>query len=66
MPTNLHVDESLLREAQEIGNFKTKSETVNQALKAFVEYHKQLEIFELKGKVDYYEDYASRKARQER
>ncbi len=66
MATNLQIDNELLQEAQQLGNFKTKKDTVNQALKEFVEHHKQLEIFKLKGQIDYFDDYDHKKARQKR
>ena len=66
MATNLQIDDELLLEAQELGNFKTKKETVNQALRAFIERHKQLEILELEGQIEYYDDYDYKKQRQRR
>ena len=66
MATNLQIDDELLLEAQKIGDFKTKKETVNQALKAFIEHHKQLEILELKGQIDYYDDHDYKAARKRR
>lgn len=65
MVTNLQIDSELLREAQQLGNFETEKDAVNQALKEFVEHHKQLEIFKLKGRIDYF-DYDHKKARQKR
>ncbi len=66
MATNLQIDDRLLLEAQALGHFKTKKETVNQALKEFIEHRKQLEILNLKGQVDYYDDYDYKKQRQRR
>jgi len=47
--TNLALDASLLNLALKVGGFKSKKDTVNAALKEFVERHKQLEIVELFG-----------------
>ncbi len=53
MINNYDIDEALLSEAQTIGNFKTKKDTVNTALLEFIQRHKQLEITKLFGKVEY-------------
>ena len=66
MATNLQIDNELLQEAQQLGNFKTKKDTVNQALKEFVEHHKQLAMLELEGKIDYFEDYDYKAQRRHR
>ena len=66
MATNLQIDDALLLEAQELGDFKTKKETVNQALKEFVERRRQLMILELEGQIDYYDDYDYKEQRQRR
>ena len=57
MATNLALDDKLLKLALKVGGFKTKKETVNAALKEFVERHKQLEIIELFGTISFDDDY---------
>lgn len=57
MATNLHIDTDLLTKAQHIGHFHSKRETVNSALKEFVQRRKQLEILDWEGKVDFHEGY---------
>jgi len=57
MATNLALDNSLLDLALKVGGYKTKKETVNAALKEFVERHKQREIIELFGKLPADQDY---------
>jgi len=52
MATNLAIDEKLLEEAREVGRLRTKKETVNLALKEFVNRRKQQEITELFGTMD--------------
>lgn len=52
MPTNLAIDDRLLTEALKIGGLKTKKETVNEALREFIQRRKQLEIVKLFGKID--------------
>lgn len=63
MATNLALDEKLLSEALELGQFKTKKETVNTALKEFIERRKQMEITALFGQLPFDEDYDYKKAR---
>jgi Arc/MetJ family transcription regulator len=57
MATNLAIDDNLLILAQNIAGLKTKKDTVNQALKEFIQRRKQEEIINLFGNVDYDEDY---------
>jgi len=63
MATNLALDNTLIIEAQKIGGFKTKKDTVNTALLEFIQRHKQLEIVKLFGKIDYNADYNYKKSR---
>jgi Arc/MetJ family transcription regulator len=63
MATNLDIDERLLNEALKMGGHRTKKETVNAALKEYIQYRKQLSIKELFGKIDYYPDYDYKKMR---
>jgi len=64
MATNLAIDDNLLIEAQQLGGLKTKKDTVNKALKEFVDRRKQLEIIELFGVMEPDADYDYKKARQ--
>ncbi len=57
MATNLAIDDNLLILAQNIAGFKTKKDTVNQALKEFIQRRKQEEIINLFGNVEYDDDY---------
>ena len=63
MATNLAIDEELLRTALEVGGLKTKKDTVNLALKEFVNRRRQLEILDLFGKMDPDPDYDYKKGR---
>jgi hypothetical protein len=63
MATNLAIDNRLLNEALEISGLKTKKDTVNLALKEFVDRRKQLEIIGLFGKMDPDPDYDYKKGR---
>ena len=63
MATNLAINDKLLLEALEISGLKTKKDTVNLALKEFVDRHKQLEIINIFGKMDPDPDYDYKKGR---
>jgi Arc/MetJ family transcription regulator len=63
MATNLAINDKLLHEALEISGLKTKKDTVNLALKEFVDRHKQLEILKIFGKMDPDPDYDYKKGR---
>jgi hypothetical protein len=66
MPTNLAIDEALLKEAQKIGKHKTKKNTVNEALKEYIMKRKQKNILSLFGKVDIEPSYDYKKERKAR
>ena len=63
MPTHLAIDDELLKETIKVGQFKTKKEAVNTALREFLERRKQLEIIELFGKLDPDPDYDYKQGR---
>ncbi len=63
MATNLSIDHALLDEALEAGGLKTKKDTVNQALKEFIQRRKAAEIVSLFGTVEYDKDYDYKAAR---
>lgn len=63
MTTNLALDDKLLVEALKLGGFKSKKDTVNTALREFIERRKQKEIIELFGKMPFDKDYNYKKGR---
>ena len=63
MATNLSIDEALLSEAQKTGGLRTKKETVNQALREFIQRRKQAEVLTLFGQIDIDPEYDFKKAR---
>ena len=63
MATNLAIDDKLLAEAKKLGHFPSKKETVNSALREFIERRKQKEVVQLFGKIDYDSDYDYKKLR---
>ena len=42
-----------MEQALSVGGYRTKRETVNEALREFVQRRKRLELLKLVGKVDY-------------
>jgi len=52
MATNLAIDDNLIIEAKRLGHHKTKKEAVNQALKSYIRYKKQLNILDFFGKIE--------------
>ena len=63
MPTNLAIDDRLLAEAQKAGRHKTKRDTVNAALKEYVQRRKQQEILSVFGTIDYDSRYEYKRER---
>jgi Arc/MetJ family transcription regulator len=66
MPTNLAIDDRLLDQALTIGGYRTKRETVNEALREFIQRRQRLELAELVGKVDYDPKYDYKRERRAR
>jgi Arc/MetJ family transcription regulator len=66
MPTNLALDDRLLNEARRIGGRKTKRETVNDALREFIQRRQRLDLVALMGRVDYDSTYDYKKERRRR
>lgn len=63
MATNLALDEKILKKALEVGEQKTKKDTVNQALKEYIERRQQKRIIDLFGKIDWDPKYNYKKLR---
>jgi hypothetical protein len=63
MPTNLAINDSLLRRAQEAGGHRTKRETVTAALEEYIRHRKQQEILHLFGTIDYEDGYDYKRER---
>jgi Arc/MetJ family transcription regulator len=57
MASNLSIDNELMNIALKVGGFKSKKDTVNQALKEFVKSRKTAEIIELFGTIEYDSNY---------
>jgi Arc/MetJ family transcription regulator len=66
MPTNLAIDDQLLNQARTVGGYRTKRETVNEALREFIQRRKRLELLKLVGKVEYDQRYDYKQERRVR
>ena len=53
MATNLALDDNLLALAQKVGGMKTKKDTVNAALKEFIERRRQEEVVSIFGTIEW-------------
>ena len=53
MPTNLNINDALLRRAQRLGGHRTKRQTVETALQRYVRYLGQKKALELAGTIDF-------------
>jgi Arc/MetJ family transcription regulator len=66
MPTNLALDDNLLRKAMRVGSLRTKRETVTTALKEFIDRRMQKKILDLEGTISFRDDWDYKKDRKER
>jgi Arc/MetJ family transcription regulator len=55
--SNLQIDQSLLEQAKSLAGLPTKRETVNEALKEFIQSRLRKQLLQLRGQIEYYEDY---------
>lgn len=63
MTTNLSIDNRLLEGARLLGHHRTKRETVNQALRAYVDRCQQRRVIDFFGKRPAEADYDDKKLR---
>ena len=66
MPSNLAIDDKLLEEAKSVGGYRTKRETVNEALREFIQRRQRVELAKLFGKVEYDTGYDYKRERRHR
>jgi len=66
MPTNLHIDSDLLDQAKRLGHHRTKRETVDEALREYIQYRKRVEATEAFGTIEFDPDYDNKKMRNAR
>jgi len=53
MRTNINIDDALMSEALAVSGYKTKKETVEEALKLLITFKKQSQIRNLRGKLQW-------------
>ncbi len=66
MPTNLHIDDALLAEAQRLGGHRTKRATVDEALREYVRRRLRLGALDAFGTFDFDPDHDYKAERQRR
>ena len=66
MTNRVEIDSKLLNAAKRAGGHPTKKEAVTAALEEYVRRRGQLQILELRGKIDYFTDYDHKKLRHRR
>jgi Arc/MetJ family transcription regulator len=64
MRTNIILDDNLVQEAFKYSNAKTKKDLIHLALKEFVEKRRRLNLLDLEGKIEFFEDYDHKKLRE--
>ena len=64
MRTNIVLDDNLVIEAFKYTSVKTKKDLIHTALKEFVKTKSRLNLMDLRGKVEFDEDYDYKKMRQ--
>ena len=63
MPTNLAIDDKLLNEAQKVGGHRTKKDTVNEALREYIQRRQQAKVVDLFGTIEFDRSYDYKKQR---
>ena len=66
MATNVAIDDRQLTKALHVGGFGTKRETVNEALRQFIQRRERVDLIGLFGTVNYDPKYDYRKDRRRR
>jgi len=66
MPSNLAIDDELLEQAKSVGGYRTKRETVNEALREFIQRRQRVQLVKLFGKVEYDSSYDYKRERRHR
>ena len=63
MATNLAIDDELLQEAQRVGGHRTKKDTVNEALREYIQRRQQAKVVDLFGQIEFDKAYDYKKQR---
>lgn len=57
MRTNIVIDDGLIEEALKLSKLRTKRKLIDTALREFIRNRKRLNLKDLKGKIDFRDDY---------
>jgi Arc/MetJ family transcription regulator len=66
MPTNLAIEDTLLKKALKAGGLRTKKETVTKALEEFIQRRQQCKILRAMGSIEFREGWNYKADRQDR
>lgn len=66
MPTNLAIDDDLLKQALRVGGHRTKKATVTEALQEYIQRRKQRQLIRLFGSLDWDPGYDYKRQRRKR
>lgn len=65
MATNMALDDKLINDALKLGGYKTKKDTVNQALREFIQRRQVQELANAFGTIDFDQKYDYKKQREQ-
>ncbi|MCL1914421.1 MAG: type II toxin-antitoxin system VapB family antitoxin [Eubacteriaceae bacterium] len=57
MRTNIDIDDNMMQKAMEVSGLKTKKEVVELAIQEFVQKRTRKDLSELRGKIQFADDY---------
>lgn len=64
MATNLALDDQLISAAVKLGHHPSKKAAVTAALKEYIQHHRQKQILDIFGQIEYDPDYDYKKERE--
>lgn len=63
MRTNIDINDNLMKKAFKISSVTTKKELVNLALKEFIDNHNKKNLLDIKGKIQFHDNYDYKRMR---
>ncbi len=66
MPTNLDIEDALVKKALKAGGLRTKKETVTKALEEFIQRRQQRKILRAMGSIEFRDGWDYKTDRQDR
>ena len=64
MRTNIVLDDKIVDEAFKLSRVRTKKDLINQALEEFVINHRMMNLMDLKGNIQFNDEYDHKKMRE--